>query len=114
MYDRDSAMWGASILIVGFNVLYFPMLILGMEGMPRRYYDYVPRFKQLNALSTIGSWILAVGLIVIIYNLLRCILFAPKITKDPWSSPSLEWSTPTPPPVENFPEPAAASEQAAS
>lgn len=102
MYDHYSAMWGGAILLVGFNVLYFPLLILGVEGMPRRYYDYVPRFKQWNALSTIGSWILAVGLLVILYNLVRSVFSGPRLTRDPWTGTTLEWTTPTPPPVENF------------
>ena len=44
-------------------MLYFSMFVLGWEGMPRRYYDYLPKFNTPNLVSTIGSWILAMGLL---------------------------------------------------
>jgi len=113
MYDIDSANWGAWILFIGFNLLYFPMQVLGLQGMPRRYYDYVPHFKRLNALSTIGSWILAVGLVILIYNLIHSILYGRKITQDPWIGTTLEWTTATPPPTENFPADAEKEQSAA-
>jgi cytochrome c oxidase subunit 1 len=103
LYDAYSAGWGATLLFAGFNLLYLPLMILGVQGMPRRYYDYVPHFKQLNALSTIGSWVLAVGLFIVVYNLLHSLRFGLRVKQDPWRGRSLEWTTATPPPTENFP-----------
>ncbi len=61
----------AIILFIGFNMLYFSMFVLGWQGMPRRYYDYLPKFNAPNLVSTIGSWILAMGLFIMFYNLFR-------------------------------------------
>jgi cytochrome c oxidase subunit I len=102
LYDEYGAVWGVSLLFAGFNLTYLPMMVLGMQGMPRRYYDYVPHFKRLNALSTIGSWILVLGLIIIVYNLIYSVRFGSKVKQDPWRGRTLEWTTPTPPPTENF------------
>ena len=63
-----------SFSFIGFNMLYFSMFVLGWEGMPRRYYDYLPKFDPPNLISTIGSWILAMGLFIMFYNLIRSLL----------------------------------------
>jgi cytochrome c oxidase subunit I len=104
MYDKRTATWAWGIIFVGFNVLYFSMMILGLRGMPRRYYDYVPEFTNLNVLATIGSWILALGLVVMFINLIRGMRSGPPAGDNPWGSKTLEWTTPSPPPTENFAE----------
>ncbi|MEZ4484099.1 MAG: cbb3-type cytochrome c oxidase subunit I [Syntrophotaleaceae bacterium] len=45
-----------AVIFVGFNLLYFPMMLVGLRGMPRRYYDYLPQFQNLNVMATVGSW----------------------------------------------------------
>ena len=95
--------WG--IFFVGFNLLYFPMFILGIKGMPRRYYDYLDNFTFLNQVSTVGSWILAIGLFLIIYNLVRSARKGEKAPMNPWNGATLEWTTQSPPTVYNFEEP---------
>ncbi len=92
--------WG--FLFVGFNTLYFPMLILGWEGMPRRYYDYLAQFHTLQFISTIGSWILITGLILMFGNLFYSLLKGERVEKNPWGGATLEWEIPSPPPRENF------------
>jgi len=104
MYDKRTATWAWGILFVGFNMLYFSMMVLGLRGMPRRYYDYVPEFTNLNVLATIGSWILALGLIVMFINLVRGMRNGPPAGDNPWGARSLEWTIPSPPPTENFAE----------
>ncbi|HBB68814.1 MAG TPA: cytochrome c oxidase subunit I, partial [Geobacter sulfurreducens] len=95
--------WG--LMFVGFNILYFTMKVLGMKGMPRRYYDYLPEFATLNLVSTIGSWILALGLAVMLVNLFRGLWKGEPVTEaNPWGGATLEWTIPTPPPTENFAE----------
>jgi cytochrome c oxidase subunit I len=101
-YREKPALVGWALMFVGFNVLYFTMQVLGMKGMPRRYYDYLPEFAQLNLVATIGSWILACGLIIVMVNLWRGLVRGEPIGGNPWGGASLEWSIPTPPPTENF------------
>ncbi len=104
MYRESLAIRAWLILFIGFNVLYFPMFILGLEGMPRRYYDYLPRFQTGHFISTIGSWILAAGLAIMFYNLISSIFRGEKATSNPWGGSTLEWTTSSPPPRENFEE----------
>jgi cytochrome c oxidase subunit 1 len=102
MYNMTRAYMAFGLLFVGFNILYFPMLILGIMGMPRRYYDYLPQFHTLNQISTIGSWILVVGLLLMIYNLIAGYRKGPKAAGNPWHGITLEWQTDSPPPLHNF------------
>ncbi|HOI87980.1 MAG TPA: cbb3-type cytochrome c oxidase subunit I [Lentimicrobium sp.] len=102
VYNFKIANIGLLIFFIGFNLLYFPMFYLGMLGMPRRYYDYLPMFHSANTLSTIGSWIMAAGLLVIIINLARARRGKGKEVDDPWDGKTLEWQIASPPPVENF------------
>ncbi len=96
-------MWLAWLLMfIGFNALYFPMLILGWMGMPRRYYDYLPRFQPLNVVSTAGSWVLALGLAVFFVTLWRARRHGEIAPANPWGGSTLEWQIASPPPVENF------------
>jgi cytochrome c oxidase subunit 1 len=102
MYNWKRAAWGWLILFIGFNVLYFPMLILGWEGMPRRYYDYPPQFHTLHLISTIGSWILIAGLILIFFNLVQGLRKGQRAGDNPWGGATLEWQISSPPPINNF------------
>lgn len=102
MYDKKIANISWGILFVGFNLLYFSMMVVGLRGMPRRYYDYVPEFTVLNVMATVGSWILAAGLILMFANLLRGVLRGAPAGDNPWRAATLEWSIPSPPPAENF------------
>lgn len=102
MYNEKLARIYIAILFVGFNFLYFPMFILGYKGMPRRYYDYLPEFADLNFISTVGSWILATGLILMAYNLIRSARKGELASANPWGGITLEWTIPSPPPHENF------------
>lgn len=104
MYNKQVANVGLAIFFVGFNLLYFPMLYLGMMGMPRRYYDYLDEYTIPNVISTTGSWILLVGLIIIIVNLLRPKKMEGMDNNNPWGGKTLEWQVPSPPPLLNFEE----------
>jgi cytochrome c oxidase subunit 1 len=102
MYRRKPSHIGWLLMFVGFNILYFPMLILGWRGMPRRYYDYLPRFHTDELISTIGSWVLIAGLIIIVVNLLRSLTRGERADANPWGAATLEWQVPSPPPAEDF------------
>lgn len=104
LYNERIAIIACTFIIVGFNVLYFPMFIMGYEGMPRRYYDYLPQFHSMHVLSTIGSWILVTGILIMLGNLLYALRKGPKSPDNPWGGTTLEWRIPSPPPHENFEE----------
>ncbi len=104
MYNKKIANRGLLLLFIGFNILYFPMFILGYMGMPRRYYDYLPQFATPNLISTIGSWILGIALTIVVVNLLRAKKGTPEEMDDPWGGRTLEWTIQSPPSLENFEE----------
>lgn len=102
MYDFKLANWAVLVFFVGFNMLYFPKFILGYMGMPRRYFDYLPQYEPLQLISTIGSWVLFISLLMIAYNLIHAAKKGKPAGKNPWGGVTLEWHTETPPPLENF------------
>lgn len=104
MYDKSWANIGWLIFFIGFNVLYFPMFYLGIIGMPRRYYDYLPEYHGPNILSSFGSFVMIAGLLIIITNLIRSAKHGEKASSDPWNGKTLEWTTASPPTLENFDE----------
>ena len=105
MYNERAAKLGTLVFVIGFNTLYFPMFIMGYMGMPRRYYDYLPEYKIYHIISTVGSWILILGILILIFNLLKALLSKEKTTEiNPWGGTTLEWTVPSPPPLENFDE----------
>jgi cytochrome c oxidase subunit 1 len=100
MYNFTRANISFAFLFIGFNLLYFPQFIIGLMGMPRRYFDYLPQFTFGHQLSAIGGALLLIGFIIMIAN-----LFSKKGTiagPNPWGGKTLEWTIPSPPPLENF------------
>lgn len=103
MYNEWVARVAWFLVFVGFNLTFLPQFVLGMEGMPRRYYDYLPQFHSMHLLSTIGAYINAFGYSFALFNLLGTAIFGKvKAPANPWNALSLEWQTPSPPPHENF------------
>jgi len=94
------------ILFIGFQVTFLVQHWLGVQGMPRRYGDYLPAddFTLLNQISTFGAAMLGVSTLFFIWNVLKTWRTAPKVTvDDPWGwGGSLEWATSCPPPRHNF------------
>jgi len=103
-YAEKPALVAWALMFVGFNITYFSMMLLGVKGMPRRYYDYLPEFAPLNLVSTVGSWILISGVIVLLANLFYGLWKGERIGNNPWGGASLEWTISSPPPTENFSE----------
>ena len=102
-----SEFWGkisAAIIFIGFNLTFFPQYVAGYLGMPRRYHSYPPEFQVYNVLSTAGASILAVGYILPLIYLLWSLKFGEDSGPNPWHALGLEWTTPSPPPTENFEE----------
>ncbi len=102
LYNIRMANISFAIFFIGFQLLYFPMLVVGLMGMPRRYYDYLPQFHVPNVVSTVGSWILATGILMMIANLMVAYWKGKKARKNPWHGITLEWQTSSPPPLHNF------------
>jgi len=90
--------------IIGFNLTFFPMHFLGAEGMPRRIYRYLPGmgWEFDNLLATIGAFILAFSVLLLLINIVRSLRTGLPAGADPWDSRTLEWAIPSPPPVFNF------------
>lgn len=104
MYNEKVANIAAGIIFVGFNMLYFTMFILGYLGMPRRYWSYLPEYQTLHIISTVGSWILILGLIIMFWNLIYALFKGEKASSNPWGGTTLEWQIQSPPITENFHE----------
>jgi cytochrome c oxidase subunit 1 len=104
MYSKRVAYIAWFPMVIGFNMLYFSMLVLGLEGMPRRYYNHLPMFNTGHEVATVGSWILVSGLIIFFVNLLVARHRGALAAASPWGGSTLEWSVASPPPVENFHE----------
>lgn len=102
MYNEKVAKIAWALIFIGFNVTFFPQFILGTLGMPRRYADYPAQFEGLHLLSTIGSWVLGIGMFLMFINLVRGLFNGEEATQNPYNSLSLEWTVPSPPPHENF------------
>jgi cytochrome c oxidase subunit I len=98
LYSEMMGKWSAAFVFVGFNVTFFSHLIMGSQGMPRRYFDYLPEYADLHFLSTIGSYILAVGLFLIPGNLIWSIFKGKQAPANPWGAATLEWTHATSPP----------------
>lgn len=104
MYSKKAIYTALGFLFVGFNGLYFSMLVLGLQGMPRRYYHHLPQYHAGHVVATVGSWFLATGLLIYFITLLRAAFKGPKVGPNPWGAVTLEWQTASPPPHENFDE----------
>ena len=91
-------------LFIGFQITYFPMHFMGLQGMPRRIYDYGADrgWTDLNVLSTVGGTIMGISVLVLIYNMLASARNHEPAGDDPWEGNTLEWMTSSPPPDYNF------------
>lgn len=92
------------IMFVGFNLAFFPMHLLGLDGMPRRIatYNDVRHWELLNLLSTIGAFLIGVGMIPFLVAVVKSFLGPRDQPNDPWQGNTLEWYTSSPPPAHNF------------
>ena len=102
MYNEKAGIIGCLLVFVGFNVTFLTQFILGTQGMPRRYANYVDDFQTLHIISTVGSWILAFGFLVHLINFVHSLLLGPKSPPNPWGGLSLEWESESPPIAHNF------------
>ncbi len=106
-YNETLARIAAVMVFLGFNFTFFPQFIMGIKGMPRRYFNYPEQYQHLNAMSTMGSGLLGAGLLLVLIYLLVSIFKGRPTGNNPWGSLSYEWETTSPPPPENFTTPPA-------
>jgi cytochrome c oxidase subunit I len=106
MLDERMGKLNFWLMLIGFNLTFFPMHIVGLEGMPRRTYTYGKGlgWDTLNKLETIGGFVIALSVLVFIVNVVRTQLRGEQAPEDPWDARTLEWSTSSPPPEHNFDE----------
>lgn len=104
MYPEFLGKIAALLIFFGFNFTFFPQFVLGYMGMPRRVHAYSPEFQVLNVMSTAGASILAAGYILPLIYLLGSLRSKTSAGNNPWRAAGLEWTTPSPPPPENFDE----------
>ncbi len=92
------------LVFVGFNLTFFPQHMLGLLGMPRRIYTYQEHglWEIYNMTSSIGSYVMAVGMLVFVVNVVKTARSGPRAGNDPWLADTLEWYTTSPPPAWNF------------
>jgi cytochrome c oxidase subunit I len=106
MLSRRLGIWQFWLQLVGFNLTFFPMHILGLRGMPRRIADYGPDrgWSFLNLLASVGSFVIAVAMIIFFVNIFLTLRKPRTAPDDPWGANTLEWATTSPPPAHNFDE----------
>jgi cytochrome c oxidase subunit 1 len=92
-----------ALVFVGFNLTFFPQHMLGLLGMPRRIYTYSEDglWEAYNLISSIGSYVMGAGILVLIWNIWRS-RKGKRAGNDPWLADTLEWYTTSPPPPHNF------------
>ena len=91
-------------MLIGVNVTFFPMHILGLLGMPRRIYTYPANlgWNELNLIATIGAFTIGVSILVFVWNFIITLRSGKEAGTDPWNAFTLEWDTESPPKPYNF------------
>ncbi|HZS86541.1 MAG TPA: cytochrome c oxidase subunit I [Chloroflexota bacterium] len=104
MMDERLGRWNFALAFIGFNVAFMPQHFLGMIGMARRIYTYpdLPYWHLLNLISSIGAAVLAIAVLVFIWNLIYSYLHGRVAGDNPWDAFTLEWATASPPAVHSF------------
>ncbi|MGE5083828.1 MAG: cytochrome c oxidase subunit I [Acidobacteriota bacterium] len=104
MPDETLGKWHFWLFFIGFNLTFFTMHFLGLHGMTRRVYTYLPdmHWQGLNRLASIGVVFMTAGLLVFMANILRSRRLGARAGDNPWGDSGLEWGTSSPPPSYNF------------
>ncbi len=104
LLDERLGRWNFWTMFIGFNLAFLPMHVTGLLGMPRRVYTYADGmgWDTLNLVTSIGSFVLAVGVLLFVANVVKSLKSGASAGANPWDAPTLEWSVPSPPPPYNF------------
>jgi cytochrome c oxidase subunit 1 len=106
MLNKRLGLWHFWLMFIGFNLTFAPMHILGLNGMPRRTYQYPEGlgWDFWNMVATIGSFIIGISFLIFAWNIIKSRKHGRIAGNDPWDGRTLEWSIPSPPPPHNFDE----------
>jgi cytochrome c oxidase subunit 1 len=102
MYDESLGKLHFWLTFVFFNLTFGPMHLIGVEGMPRRVYDYEAGFADYNLFISIASFVLGASTLIFAYNIISSWRGGPRAAANPWRALTLEWQVSSPPPVFNF------------
>jgi cytochrome c oxidase subunit 1 len=104
MLNETLGKWNFWIMLIGFNLTFFPMHILGLTGMPRRTYRYPSGmgWSAMNMVETIGAFVIALSVLILFVNIIFSTRRGERASSDPWDARTIEWSIPSPPPSYNF------------
>ncbi|HUB10098.1 MAG TPA: cbb3-type cytochrome c oxidase subunit I, partial [Myxococcales bacterium] len=104
LYPERFGLTAFFLVFLGFLITFTPQFLLGNMGMPRRYYTYPARFHTLHVISTMGSWILGAGFLLILLYLVWSLRYGDVAGPNPWGSEGFEWRGTCPPGEVNFDE----------
>ena len=104
LLDERLGKWHFWLVFFGFNLTFMPQHFLGLLGMPRRVYTYQQGglWEAYNMASSIGSYVMGIGMLVFVWNVIKTTRSGPRAGNDPWLADTLEWYTTSPPPAWNF------------
>ncbi|MCC5913244.1 MAG: cytochrome c oxidase subunit I [Balneolaceae bacterium] len=102
MYNEFWAKVTAVVLFIGFNMTFLPQFVMGSQGMPRRYFNYIDQFQGFHQFSTIGSYIIGVAFLMMFAYMMHSLFKGKKAPANPWGSRALEWQVSSPAPLHNF------------
>jgi len=92
--DGPLATFGFWCNFIGVNMTFWPLFIIGPEGMPRRYWNYemFPQFEGYHHIATYGAFLTGAGILLMVFNWIKCAINGPIAPANPWNSKSLEWT----------------------
>jgi cytochrome c oxidase subunit 1 len=104
MLNETLGKWNFWLMLIGFNLTFFPMHILGLTGMPRRTYRYPSGmgWSTLNLIETVGAFVIALSVLILFVNMIFSTRRGAIAGNDPWDARTLEWCFPSPTPAYNF------------
>jgi cytochrome c oxidase subunit I len=104
LLNESLGRWNFWLMFIGFNLTFFPMHQLGLKGMPRRVYTYLPEsgWGDLNLLATAGGVVMTLSVLLFIVNAAVSLRAGQEAGDNPWQAGTLEWATSSPPPPYNF------------
>ncbi len=102
LYNEGLARVAFGLIFLGFNITFLSQFIMGSQGMPRRYYDYLDQFQPLHMTSSGGAFVLGFGFLVLAVVFIQSMISGAKAPANPWGSAGFEWMTTTPPHAHNF------------
>jgi cytochrome c oxidase subunit 1 len=102
MYDERLGRLHFWLTFIFFNLTFGPMHIIGVQGMPRRVYDYADKFATWNLIISVAAFILGLSTLIFAYNMVASWRGGPRAVANPWRALTLEWQVSSPPPIFNF------------